>query len=108
MVSVMAANNEIGTIEPIKEIAAICNDWHVLFHTDATQYYGHQILNVNEIKADYISASAHKFGGPKGVGFLYVRKGAGIESLIKGGLQERGFRAGTENVFGIVAMAKAA
>ena len=108
LVSVMAANNEIGTVEPIKEIAALCRDFGVKFHTDATQYYGHQILNVKEIKADFISASAHKFGGPKGVGFLYVRKDTNLHPLLQGGRQERGLRAGTENVFGIVAMAKAA
>ena len=104
----MAANNEIGTVEPIKEIAGICHEYGAKFHTDATQYYGHQLLNVNEIRADYISASAHKFGGPKGVGFLYIRKGTDLDPFLRGGLQERGFRAGTENVFGIVAMAEAA
>lgn len=108
LVSVMAANNEIGTVEPIKEIARICDNYSVAFHTDATQFYGHQILNVNEIKADFISASAHKFGGLKGTGFLYVRKRERINPLIMGGLQERGLRAGTENVFGIVVMANAA
>lgn len=104
----MAANNEIGTVEPIKELADIAHQYGKKFHTDATQYYGHQILNVNEIKADFVSASAHKFGGIKGTGFLYVRKGTECENLIRGGLQENGFRAGTENVFGIVAMAEAA
>lgn len=108
LVSVMAANNEIGTVEPIKEIARICDNYSVAFHTDATQFYGHQILNVNEIKTDFISASAHKFGGLKGTGFLYVRKREKINPLIMGGLQERGLRAGTENVFGIVVMANAA
>ena len=108
LVSVMAANNEIGTVEPIREIAEICHDHGVPFHTDATQYYGHQILNVNRIRADYISASAHKFGGIKGVGFLYVRKGSRLSPFIQGGLQERGMRGGTDNVFGIVTMAKAA
>ena len=108
LVSIMAANNEIGTVEPIKEIGRICDRLCVPFHTDATQYYGHQILNVNEIKADFVSASAHKFGGIKGVGFLYVRKGTPFHSFIQGGLQERGYRAGTENVFGIVTMAEAA
>ena len=108
LVSVMAANNEIGTIEPIKEIAQICDSYAIPFHTDATQFYGHQILNVNEIKADYISASAHKFGGVKGTGFLYVRKNAKIKPLLGGGHQEKSLRAGTENVFGIVAMAEAA
>ena len=108
LVSVMAANNEIGTVEPIKEIARICDNYSVAFHTDATQFYGHQILDVNEIKADFISASAHKFGGLKGTGFLYVRKRERINPLIMGGLQERGLRAGTENVFGIVTMAEAA
>ena len=111
LVSVMAANNEIGTVEPIKQIAQICREHRVAFHTDATQYYGHQLLNVNNIKADYISASAHKFGGVKGTGFLYARKRTGLymlSPLILGGHQERNLRAGTENVFGIVAMAQAA
>lgn len=108
LVSVMAANNEIGTVEPISEISRICDNYCVPFHTDATQYYGHQILNVNEIKADYISASAHKFGGLKGTGFLYVRENAKVKPFIMGGHQERSMRAGTENVFGIVAMAEAA
>lgn len=100
----MAANNEIGTIEPIKEISQICNEVGIPFHTDATQYYGHQFLNVNEVKADYISASAHKFGGIKGTGFLYVREGSKLKPFITGGHQENSMRAGTENVFGIVAM----
>lgn len=104
----MAANNEIGTVEPIKELAEIAHKYNLLFHTDATQYYGHQILNVNNIQADFISASAHKFGGVKGTGFLYVRKGTEWHSFMKGGLQENGYRAGTENVFGIVVMANAA
>lgn len=108
LVSVMAANNEIGTVEPIKELAEIAHKYNLLFHTDATQYYGHQILNVNSVKADFISASAHKFGGVKGTGFLYVRKGTEWHSFMKGGLQENGYRAGTENVFGIIVMANAA
>ena len=108
LVSVMAANNEIGTIQPIKDIAQICRQSGAYFHTDATQYYGHQLLDVDNIKADFISASAHKFGGVKGCGFLYVREGYALDSLLQGGLQEKGFRAGTQNVFGIVAMAEAA
>lgn len=108
LVSVMAANNEIGTVEPIKELAEIAHKHGKLFHTDATQYYGHQILNVNSVQADFISASAHKFGGIKGTGFLFVRKGTEWNSFLKGGHQENGHRAGTENVFGIIVMANAA
>lgn len=107
LVSVMWANNEIGTIQPIAEIGKICRERGVLFHTDAVQAAGHLAINAAECCADYISVSAHKFHGPKGVGALYVRRGAPIFPLINGGAQERGKRAGTENVAGIVGMAAA-
>lgn len=108
LISVMAANNEIGTIEPITEIGRIAHDRGVLFHTDAVQAYGHIPLNVTDMNADLLSASGHKFGGPKGVGFLYVREGVGISSFIHGGAQERSRRAGTYNTPGIVGMGEAA
>ena len=107
LVTVMTANNEIGTIQPIKEIGKICRARGVVFHTDAVQAVGHIPLSVGEIGVDLLSASAHKFHGPKGVGFLYAKRGAPLSSLIEGGAQERGRRAGTENVAGIVAMAAA-
>ena len=107
LVTIMTANNEIGTIEPIREIGAVCRAKGVLFHTDAVQAVGHIPLNVKEDNIDLLSASAHKFHGPKGVGFLYVRKGVPVTNLIEGGAQERGRRAGTENVPGIAAMATA-
>lgn len=103
LVTIMYANNEIGTIQPIREIGAICREKKVLFHTDAVQAIGHIKVNVKEDNIDMLSASAHKFHGPKGTGFLYVRKGIPITNLIEGGAQERGKRAGTENVPGIVA-----
>ena len=103
LVTIMYANNEIGTIQPIREIGAICREKNVLFHTDAVQAIGHIHVNVKEDNIDMLSASAHKFHGPKGTGFLYVRKGIPITNLIEGGAQERGKRAGTENVPGIVA-----
>ena len=105
LVSVMYANNEIGTIQPVAEIGAVCRDKGVLFHTDAVQAVGHLLIDVGKEKIDFLSASAHKFHGPKGVGFLYVRKGVPLTNLIEGGAQERGKRAGTENTPGIVAMA---
>ena len=105
--SVMIANNEIGTIQPIRALAKVCHDNGVLFHTDAVQAVGHIPVNVKELGADMLSASAHKFHGPKGVGFLYVRDGIEIEPLLYGGYQERGVRAGTENTPGIVGMAEA-
>ena len=108
LISVMAANNEVGTIQPVKEIGEIAAAHGVLFHTDAVQAYGHLPLAVQECHIDLLSASAHKFNGPKGAGFLYVGKKAGIRSFIHGGQQERGRRAGTENVPGIVGMAAAA
>ena len=107
LVTVMTANNEIGTIQPIKEIGKICRARGVVFHTDAVQAVGHIPLSVGELGVDLLSASAHKFHGPKGVGFLYAKRGAPLTSLIEGGAQERGRRAGTENVAGVVAMAAA-
>ncbi|WMC92902.1 cysteine desulfurase NifS [Kineothrix sp. MB12-C1] len=107
LISIMFANNEIGTIQPIKEIGAIAKAHGVLFHTDAVQAYGHVPIDVNEMNIDMLSASGHKFYGPKGIGFLYIRTGVKIRSLIHGGQQERGRRAGTENVPGIVGLGKA-
>jgi cysteine desulfurase len=107
LVTVMFANNEIGTIQPIREIGAICRARGVLFHTDAVQAVGHLPIDVMLDNIDLLSASAHKFHGPKGVGFLYARKGIRLTNLIEGGAQERGRRAGTENVPGIGAMATA-
>ena len=107
LVSVMYANNEIGTIQPIKEIGAICREKGVLFHTDAVQAAGHLHIDVKEQSIDMLSLSAHKFHGPKGVGALYVRRGIPLTTLIEGGAQERGKRAGTENLPAIVGMAKA-
>lgn len=102
LISVMFANNEIGTIEPIKEIGEIAKRHGVLFHTDAVQAFGQVPINVNECSIDMLSASGHKLNGPKGIGFLYIRKGVKILSMIHGGAQERRRRAGTENVPGIV------
>lgn len=107
MVSVMTANNEIGTIMPIKEIAKVCREKSILFHTDAVQAAGHIPVNVNDLGCDMLSMSAHKFGGMKGVGVLYCRKNCAPAVLVAGGNQERGFRAGTENLPGICAMAAA-
>jgi cysteine desulfurase len=107
LVTIMAANNEIGTIEPIKEIAAVCKENGVLFHTDAVQAVGHIPIDVKDIGCDMLSMAAHKFHGPKGVGALYARKGLLVSTLIEGGAQERGKRAGTENIAGIVGMAAA-
>ncbi|MBO4262113.1 MAG: cysteine desulfurase NifS [Clostridia bacterium] len=107
LVTIMYANNEIGTIQPIKEIGGICREKGILFHTDAVQAVGHIPVDVKDANVDLLSASAHKFHGPKGVGFLYARRGIKLESLIEGGAQERGRRAGTENVPGIVATAAA-
>lgn len=107
LVTIMFANNEIGTIQPIKEIGEICRAHKVLFHTDAVQAVGHIPVDVAEYNIDLLSASAHKFHGAKGVGFLYAKKGIRLSSLIEGGAQERGRRAGTENVAGISAMAAA-
>jgi cysteine desulfurase len=107
LVSVMLVNNEIGTIEPIKELAAVAHAHHALFHTDAVQAVGHIPIDVNELRVDMLSASAHKFNGPKGIGFLYVRKGTLLSPYADGGAQEHGMRAGTENVASIVGMATA-
>ena len=107
LVTIMFANNEIGTIQPIRQIGQICREHKVPFHTDAVQAVGHIRVNVEEDNIDMLSASAHKFHGPKGVGFLYVKKGIRIFNLIEGGAQEKGRRAGTENVPGIASMAAA-
>jgi len=107
LVTIMYANNEIGTIQPIEEIGAICKKKDVLFHTDAVQAIGHIPVDVIKDNVDMLSASGHKFNGPKGVGFLYARKGVPLTSLIEGGAQEKGRRAGTENVPAIAAMALA-
>ncbi len=107
LVTVMFANNEIGTIQPVREIGAICKKHGVLFHTDAVQAVGHVPIDVKADNIDLLSSSAHKFHGPKGTGFLYARKGIRLTNLIEGGAQERGKRAGTENVAGIVGMAAA-
>ena len=108
LISVMFANNEIGTIEPIKEIGEIAHRHGVYFHTDAVQAYGHEHIDVNEMNIDLLSASGHKFNGPKGIGFLYVRTGVKLSNLIHGGAQELGRRAGTTNAAGIIGLAKAA
>lgn len=107
LVSVMFANNEIGTIEPIKELAAVAHRHGALFHTDAVQALAHVPIDVKELDVDFLTAAAHKFGGPKGVGFAYIRKGLRIENLIHGGGQEKNRRAGTENIPGIAGMAAA-
>lgn len=104
LISVMFANNEIGTIEPIAEIGAIAREHGILFHTDAVQAFGQMPINVDELNVDMLSASGHKLNGPKGVGFLYIRSGLKLRSLIHGGAQERNRRAGTENVPGIVGL----
>ena len=108
LISIMAANNEIGTIEPIAEIGRIAHAHGVLFHTDAVQAYGHIPLDVEAMNIDMLSASGHKFNGPKGIGLMYIRKGVKIRSFIHGGAQERKRRAGTLNVPGIVGVGKAA
>lgn len=107
LVSVMYANNEIGGIQPIAEIGAVCKEKGVIFHTDAVQAVGHVHINVKEENIDMLSLSAHKFHGPKGVGLLYARKGVRLTNIIEGGAQERGKRAGTENIPGIVGMVAA-
>lgn len=107
LVSIMMANNEIGTIQPIKEFCEIAHSKGAIFHTDAVQAIGHIPVNLHDIGVDLLSASAHKFNGPKGIGFLYVKKGLNIHPLIYGGGQEKGLRSGTENVASIVGMATA-
>ena len=107
LISVMFANNEIGTIQPIKEISEIAKEHDILFHTDAVQAFGQIPINVDELHIDMLSASGHKLHGPKGIGFLYIRKGLKLRSFIHGGAQERKRRAGTENVPGIVGLGKA-
>lgn len=108
LISVMMANNEIGTIEPIQEIGAIAKEKGILFHTDAVQAFGHLPIDVEKMNIDMLSASAHKLNGPKGVGFLYIRRGLKLCAFLHGGAQERQRRAGTHNVAGIVGMGKAA
>ncbi|EKO1912426.1 cysteine desulfurase NifS [Clostridium botulinum] len=107
LVSIMFANNEIGTIEPIKEIGKLCKERNIYFHTDAVQAIGHVDIDVKDMNIDLLSMSAHKFYGPKGVGALYIRNGVKIQNLIHGGGQERGKRASTENIAGIVGLGKA-
>jgi len=108
LISVMAANNEVGTIEPIAEIGAFCRGRGIIFHTDAVQAAGHMKIDVHEMKIDLLSMSAHKFGGPKGVGAIYIRRGIRLLPLVLGGGQEKGMRSGTENTAGIVGMGMAA
>ena len=107
LISIMTANNEIGTIQPVREIGRIAHEHGVLFHTDAVQAFGHIPIDVDEMNIDMLSASGHKINGPKGIGFLYIRKGVKIRSFVHGGAQERKRRAGTENVPGIVGFGKA-
>ena len=107
LISIMFANNEIGTIEPIKEIGEIAKKHKVIFHTDAVQAFGQIPINVDEYNIDMLSASGHKLNGPKGIGFLYIRTGLKLRSFVHGGQQERGRRAGTENVTGIVGLGAA-
>lgn len=107
LISIMFANNEIGTIEPIREIGAVAHDNGIIFHTDAVQAYGHVAINVDELNIDLLSASGHKINGPKGIGIMYIRNGVKIGPFIHGGSQERGKRAGTHNTPGIVGFAKA-
>ncbi len=108
LISIMFANNEIGTIEPVSEIGRIAREHGILFHTDAVQAFGQVPIQVDEMNIDMLSSSAHKINGPKGIGFLYIRKGVKIRSFIHGGAQERKRRAGTENVPGIVGYGRAA
>lgn len=108
LVSIMAANNETGLLQPIRELSQVAHEAGALLHTDAVQVYGKMPLSVTELGVDALSISAHKFHGPKGVGFLYCKRGMAIEPLLNGGAQERGYRAGTENVAGIVGMTAAA
>ena len=107
LVSVMMSNNEIGTIQPIQQFAKIAHEYGAIFHTDAVQCVGHIAIDVKELDVDMLSASAHKFNGPKGIGFLYIKRGTRIQPLLDGGSQENGYRSGTENVAAIVGMAVA-
>ena len=107
LVSLMHANNEIGTILPLKRVSEMCRKYNALFHSDTVQTMGHYAFDLQDLDIDFLTCAAHKFHGPKGVGFLYVNKKAKVESLIHGGSQERGLRGGTENVHGIVGLAKA-
>ena len=107
LVSLMHANNEIGTLIPLKEVALLCRKYGVYFHSDTVQTMGHYTFDLQELDIDFITCAAHKFHGPKGIGFLYVNKNIKAEILIHGGSQERGLRGGTENVYGIVGLAKA-
>lgn len=107
LVSIMMANNEIGTVEPVAELSRIAHEHGAVFHTDAVQAVGHVPIDVQELEVDMLSASAHKFNGPKGIGFLYIRRGLGIAPYLDGGSQEHGMRAGTENIALIVGMAAA-
>jgi len=108
LITIMFGNNEVGTVEPIMQMGKVAREYHILFHTDAVQAYAQVPISMAQLPVDLLSASSHKFHGPKGVGFLYVRSGVNVPSFIHGGGQERGKRAGTENVAGIVGMAKAA
>ena len=108
LISVMAANNEIGTLQPLEEIGALAKEKEILFHTDAVQFFGHIPIYVDAMHIDMMSVSAHKFGGPKGVGFFYARRNISMSPLLFGGSQEDNLRAGTENVAGIVGMGEAA
>lgn len=107
MISIMAANNEIGTLQPVRELGAVAREKGILFHTDAVQVVGQLPFNVADLNADFLSLSAHKFNGPKGIGALYMRKGIKIDPLYRGGSQERKLRPGTENVPGIIGLGKA-
>ena len=106
-VSIMHANNEIGTLEDLKQIGEICKEYNAIFHSDTVQTIGHYPFNMQEINVDFMAASAHKFHGPKGVGFIYISENIKIKPLIRGGGQERNMRAGTENIYGIAALAMA-
>jgi cysteine desulfurase len=107
LVSLMHANNEISTLLPMKEVSLLCRKYNALFHSDTVQTMGHYTFDLKELDIDFITCAAHKFHGPKGIGFLYVNKNIKVEPLIHGGAQERGLRGGTENVYGIVGLAKA-
>jgi len=107
LVSLMHANNEIGTLLPLKKVSEMCRKYKAYFHSDTVQTMGHYGFDLQELDIDFITCAAHKFHGPKGIGFLYVNKNVKVSSMIHGGAQERGFRGGTENVYGIVGLAKA-